>query len=122
MEIKRSEDKQVSKNFKASEFYCKCGKCGTQVITKDLIIKLQELRDVIGEPIYINSAYRCPTHNKVVGGASDSQHLKGKAADIRVDDLPPWVVMQAAEQIGFTGIHAYSTFTHVDVRPKRARW
>lgn len=43
---------------------------------------LDPLREEWGAPLYINSGYRCPLLNKVVGGASSSQHLRGEAADI----------------------------------------
>ena len=43
---------------------------------------LDPLRDIIGEPIYINSGYRCDALNKKVGGAKTSQHRIGCAADI----------------------------------------
>lgn len=48
---------------------------------------LQPLRDYLRAPIYINSGYRCPELNKAVGGVSNSQHLNGYAADIRVSPL-----------------------------------
>lgn len=44
---------------------------------------LQPLRDFMGEPIIINSGYRCPALNRAVGGVNSSQHVKGEAADIR---------------------------------------
>lgn len=43
---------------------------------------LDPLRDWYGKPVYVNSGYRCPQLNRAVGGAADSQHLKGEAADI----------------------------------------
>lgn len=43
---------------------------------------LQPLRDGLGVPIIITSGYRCPMLNKKVGGASNSQHQYGQAADI----------------------------------------
>lgn len=43
---------------------------------------LLPLRDWYGKPIHINSGYRSPEHNKAVGGAPTSQHVKGEAADI----------------------------------------
>lgn len=45
-------------------------------------VVLDPLCDVYGDDIHVNSAYRCPWHNKAVGGAANSQHLKGQAADI----------------------------------------
>ena len=44
---------------------------------------LQPLREYLGEPVVINSGYRCPKLNDLVGGVSNSQHMKGEAADIR---------------------------------------
>ena len=43
---------------------------------------IQPLRDAWGEPLAINSGYRCPEVNKAVGGAPTSQHAKGEAADV----------------------------------------
>lgn len=42
----------------------------------------EPLRDWYGEPIKINSFYRCPELNKLVGGSTTSQHMKGEAIDI----------------------------------------
>jgi hypothetical protein len=43
---------------------------------------LDKIRKMWGKPIYINSGYRSIELNSAVGGAGDSQHLKGEAADI----------------------------------------
>ena len=45
---------------------------------------LQPLRDYVGAPVHINSGYRCPELNMVVGGVKNSQHCRGEAADIRI--------------------------------------
>lgn len=45
---------------------------------------LDPLREFIGEPIYVNSGYRCKELNDKVGGAKNSQHMKGEAVDITV--------------------------------------
>lgn len=46
---------------------------------------LQPLRDAMGHEVKIGSGYRCPRLNQAVGGASDSQHLRGEAADLCID-------------------------------------
>ena len=46
---------------------------------------LEPLRSAMGEPIRISSGYRCEQLNRAVGGVSNSQHLKGQAADICID-------------------------------------
>ena len=71
----------LSENFSRSEFACKC--CGEQIeMNADLIKSLQKLRTIYGKPITINSGYRCPEHNKAVGGVNDSEHVTGEAVDI----------------------------------------
>lgn len=47
---------------------------------------LQPLRDYLGKPVVISSGYRCPELNKAVGGVKNSQHLKGEAADIHIEN------------------------------------
>lgn len=50
---------------------------------KQLIVNiLDPLREEYGKPIMINSGYRCTELNKLVGGAKNSHHLTGYAADI----------------------------------------
>lgn len=44
---------------------------------------LEIIREIYGKPIIINSGYRCPELNRLVGGSVNSQHLTGSAADIR---------------------------------------
>ena len=46
---------------------------------------LQPLRDAMDEPIKIGSGYRCSRLNQAVGGVSNSQHIKGQAADLCID-------------------------------------
>ena len=47
---------------------------------------LQPLRDYLGKPVVISSGYRSTELNKAVGGVRGSQHLRGEAADIHVEN------------------------------------
>lgn len=47
----------------------------------------QPIRDHYGLPVVVTSGFRCPALNKMVGGAADSQHVKGEAADIHVPGI-----------------------------------
>lgn len=47
-----------------------------------LITLLQQVRDGFGFPMKVTSGYRCPKHNKAVGGSDNSDHMQGKAVDI----------------------------------------
>lgn len=115
-----AQNKQLSKNFNEREFACR--HCGAVHIEPELIKRLQALRDVLGKPITVTSGYRCPAHNKAIGGAKQSRHMQGQAADLVVPGLTPAQVAAAADQVGLGGIGVYkSGFTHVDIGPKR-RW
>jgi hypothetical protein len=46
---------------------------------------LEPLRVAMKEPIKIGSGFRCPALNRAVGGFSNSQHMKGQAADLCID-------------------------------------
>jgi len=120
----RGEDVQLSENFHLSEFTCKCGRCRNQPIDMKMVEKLQALREVMGVPLYITSAYRCPTHNRNVGGASQSRHIVGDAVDISVGNLNWRALVAEAKRIGFTGIGygQHRGFIHLDTRPHSAEW
>lgn len=121
--LKKDGNKKLSDNFAVSEFKCKDGS-DQILIDTDLVDILQKVRSHFGKPVTINSAYRNATYNKKIGGASKSQHVYGTAADIVVKDTKPEAVAQYVEFLmpKKGGIGLYSTFTHVDVRAKRARW
>jgi uncharacterized protein YcbK (DUF882 family) len=114
----------LTRNFSRSEFACK--HCGAISYDRRLVDALQELRDLAKSPITIISAYRCPVHNLEIGGANNSRHLFGDAADIVVHNMEPLAVFLLAEQVAAFrngGIGLYDGISvHVDTRPGRARW
>lgn len=85
--------------------------------------KLQKLRNVLGKPLLITSAYRSAAHNKAVGGATHSQHRLGKAFDVVMANQDPWEFEKAARAVGFTSFGHYpkSNFMLIDTGPAR-RW
>lgn len=125
---------KLTNNFSKSEFECNSGaEMPKDVLdnVKLLAIQLQVIRDYVGKPIRINSAYRCKEHNSSVGGSKRSQHLLGKAADITIDTFTPDEVFdiienmltnETLESFYVGGIGCYNTFTHLDIRDYRARW
>lgn len=59
----------------------------------NVLSNLDNIREVYGKPIIITSGYRCPELNAKVGGKSNSQHLKGEAADLKFDvDLLNYII------------------------------
>ncbi|KAF1086291.1 Zinc D-Ala-D-Ala carboxypeptidase precursor [Sporotomaculum syntrophicum] len=113
---------RLSPHFTETEFACRC--CGLVRANPRLVHLLEQLREQLGnKPVVVSSAYRCAAHNRAVGGARQSQHLLGNAADIAVTGVAPREVAAAAEKISFAGVGRYAGFTHVDVRlGGKARW
>lgn len=114
-----------SKYFSDDELRCHGDGCcdgGVENISPVLLEKLDALREMIGGPLELSCAYRCPEHNAEVGGVENSQHVLGNAADVIVPDFPHCDTVDKlawyAEQVGFDGIGRYydSDFVHVDVR------
>lgn len=114
---------KLSTNFKVSEFACKDGS-DVVFVAPELVEVLQKVRTHFGKAVTINSAYRTPTYNKKVGGATYSQHTYGTAADIVVKGVTPAAVAAYVETLmpNKGGIGIYSSFTHVDVREVKSRW
>lgn len=86
---------------------------------------LERLREELGgAAITIVSGYRSPAHNAKVGGASASQHMQGRAADIVVKGCTPVEVHTAVlrlftdKQIEIGGLGLYLGWVHVDIRPR----
>ncbi len=48
---------------------------------------LDPAREIFGAPVRVNSGYRCRRLNAAVGGATDSQHMSGEAADLNTGSL-----------------------------------
>jgi uncharacterized protein YcbK (DUF882 family) len=92
----------------------------------------ETIREACGDqPIDVLSAYRTKTHNRKIGGARKSQHLEGRALDLRP---PTGMKMRQFETIvesvisedttAIRGVGRYRRFLHIDVRPRTrlVRW
>lgn len=120
-------DKRVSKNFTEKELACRGSNCcGNTYFAAPVLVKaLQELRDLIGKAIHVNSCCRCNKHNKKVGGHIDSWHTRGLAVDIRVDGYSSQELAALADQIPEFGngtIGVYKNFIHVAVTNRNKRF
>ena len=114
----------LSENFNAVEFRCKCGQCENIDISPELIMVLQDIRDYFNEPVKITSGYRCKFHNISVGGSKKSRHVLGIAADFQVKNIKPVEVRKYINEKypHSYGLGAYKEFVHLDVRKHRTRW
>ncbi len=114
----------LAPNFKLCEFLHGDDPLPPPWVVKNLTRlaqRLQLVREQLGLPILINSGYRTVAHNLAVGGMKNSYHLRGLAADIIVPGLPASEV-QAQLRDWSGGLGSYAHFTHLDIRPYRARW
>ena len=85
---------------------------------------LDPLREAYGRPVHVNSGYRCPRLNRLVGGSPNSQHMRGEAADIspvigNEADLPE-LARLLIDNGKFDQLILYPTFIHVSW--KRLGW
>lgn len=123
----RSQGVKLTTNFSLGEMECACGKCSYTLVDQDHVQRLQDLRNLLcirygrDVKIKINSAYRCPAHNRTIGGAQESQHSFGTATDIEAVGVPVRELHAECVKI-FDGVGIYDTFVHVDSRGFEARW
>tara|TARA_R100001369_G_scaffold79958_1_gene110119 strand:- start:817 stop:1167 length:351 start_codon:yes stop_codon:yes gene_type:complete len=76
---------------------------------------LDDARGIAGIPFTINSGYRTKEHNEKVGGVSNSSHLVGKAADIKVGSgSERYIILDSLIKAGFKRLGVGQTFLHCD--------
>lgn len=112
----------VGKHFKVKEFACKDG---SQVVFIDthLVAILDILRNKIEKPVIITSGYRTPDWNKKCEGAKYSYHMRGMAADIRVEGMTAKEIAKKLNGIvpNECGIIVYKNWVHFDTRSNKYR-
>ena len=110
--------------FHREEFACRCG-CGFDTVDTELLDVLIDIKERFNfAPVIINSGCRCEIHNKAVGGAIASTHLKGVAVDavvVGVDASDVFSYLDGKYEDKY-GIGKYLNRTHIDVRQNKARW
>ena len=123
-------NRRLAPDFKVRELRCKDG-TDTVMVDEALTVVLQCIREHFGKPVTITSGYRTAAHNAAVGGAKSSQHLLGRAADIRVQGVSVEDVAAYAESLmpDWGGVGRYPVkagraagWVHVDTRADKARW
>ena len=128
--LARDGSTALSPHFRVREFRCHDGS-DPVFIDSALVELLEQLRAHFGKPVTITSGYRTPAHNAKAGGAKFSQHLYGRAADIRVPGVSVEDVAACAEHLlpGRGGVGRYPAkagraagWVHVDTRAEKARW
>lgn len=120
----------LAPGFRVREFRCRDGS-DTVMVDETLTVVLQCIREHFGKPVTITSGYRTAAHNAAVGGAKSSQHLLGRAADIRVEGVSVEAVAAYVESLmpDWGGVGRYPVkagratgWVHVDTRQNKSRW
>ena len=115
-------NEQIGKHFKVREFACKDG--SPVVFIDDYLVTILDiLRNKLGKPVIITSGYRTPEWNAKCGGAKYSYHMRGMAADIRVDGMSAKELANKLNAIvpDECGIIVYRRWVHFDVRSGKYR-
>ena len=128
--LTKDGNRRLAPDFKVRELRCRDGS-DTVMVDETLTVVLQCIREHFGKPVTITSGYRTAAHNAAVGGAKSSQHLLGRAADIRVQGVSVEDVAAYAESLmpDWGGVGRYPVKAgrttgrvHVDTRADKARW
>lgn len=97
----------------------KCTHCGTEGINESFMNKIEILREELGFPFPVNSAYRCSEHPIEARKKAAGSHSTGHAIDIGVSGERAYALIEAAVKSGeFKGIginqKGSSRFIHLD--------
>ena len=79
---------------------------------------LEKVRLLLNKPIHINSAYRSPEVNNLLGSKPTSQHCVGCAADIRVDGMTPDEIVRTIKDSSIVFdqlIREFDSWVHISI-------
>ena len=108
--------------FNVDEIKCNC--CGQYKVDEQFLFTMNLIRYNVGQPLYINSWYRCQKHDDEVGGKGN--HVTGAAVDIKIDSSTlRYLVIEEALHAGIERIGIGKGFIHLDTveeAPQEVAW
>jgi len=127
---KYTDKTQLTEHFNVQEFKCKCGKAHDIKIDDKLCPTLEKLMIKVGAKVgNISSGYRCPKHDKAVGGNGTGSHVQGYACDITFKDtngktIPSKEIALRLEDLGHKKGIGYrcggnANYTHIDTKNRK---
>lgn len=72
-------------------------------VEEELVDRLEACRMDANAPIYISSGVRSKAANDAAGGASNSLHMTGGAADFHAKGIGPWDWVETLDHVTFNG-------------------
>ena len=123
IEVKGRMEEKLSRNFKVKELAAR-DRANYARISTDLVAGLQRIRDRVGSSVTVRSGYRHLALNESVDDSGQSQHLAGRAAEIRARSVSPLELAAIAiEELGCNiGIGLDKSSIHIDLRGQLASW
>jgi hypothetical protein len=120
----------ASAHFSFTEYRCRCSNisatnsggfnnCARIWVTRANLVEAEQYRSALGGGVSVVSGCRCVGHNKAVGGASQSQHLVGKATDFPALRSVTWFTDHKIYKPGGLGANPSKLVRHGDVGPDR---
>jgi zinc D-Ala-D-Ala carboxypeptidase len=110
------------KYFTLDELKCKCGECNSTGAEMDIefMRTLDTIREACGFPLFLSSAYRCPTYNQKVSSTGlAGPHTTGMAVDVLVRGEKAIVFLGKCIEAKITGYgiqqKGSGRFIHIDI-------
>lgn len=93
-------------------------------MNEKFLLKLDNVREIFGQPMIITSSYRNAIYNKQVGGSENSMHLLGRAVDIKISQYTGVQIRKLVNILTCLGL-SYGidkNFIHIDDRENATMW
>ena len=91
-------------------------------LPQKLVKSIKSAERHFGRPAVVTSGYRSPRHNRRIGGAKNSMHVRCLAADVQMAGVSKWALATYFRQQpgrGGVGTYCHTTAVHVDLGPQR---